>query len=415
MRAPVNADIAKQHYAAEAAKIVRSCVHCGFCNATCPTYQLSGDELEGPRGRIYLIKTLLEEGHAGATTQQHLDQCLLCRNCETTCPSGVKYVELSELVLPEAKRDNPTSWHDRLVRRLLVAVVPYPRRFRPLVALGRLAKPLLPRTLADKLPPRAPLSHGVLNRTAAGARHQRRVLLLGGCAQAVLRPSIDVAATAVFDRVGITLIALPQSGCCGALSLHLGHREAAVAQAKQNLDAWWPDIENGAEAVMATSSGCGVQLKDYAALLADEPDYAERATRLQAMVCDPIELLDIEALKTALDDRPRADIAFQAPCTLQHGQRLRGRVEAALTALGWQLQPVNEAHLCCGSAGAYSVLHPQQATQLRTRKLSHLLASSPTQIVTSNIGCQLHLSADAPVPVNHWLELLAAALNTRAE
>ncbi len=404
MRAPVNDSMAGESFSARAAAIVRSCVHCGFCNATCPTYQLSGDELEGPRGRIYLIKSLLEEGRAGADTRLHLDQCLLCRSCETTCPSGVNYGELIELVRPEAKAMPPPPWRARLLAWLLVNVIPYRRRFAPLVWAGRSVRGILPRRLAGMLPAARRFP------TPATVTGPRRVLLLGGCAQPLLNPDIDAAAALVFARLGITLVNVAGSACCGALSLHLGYREAAVRQARQNIDAWWPAIEAGAEAIMATSSGCGVQLKDYAALLEHEPDYRERAQRLQALVRDPIELVDLAALSEQVQSRDAQPIAFQAPCTLQHGQRLANRVETLLGALGWQLTAVAEPHLCCGSAGSYSILHPRMATELRERKLGALMAGEPSQIVTANIGCQLHLKSASNVPVRHWLELLAENL-----
>lgn len=403
MRAPIAPILESTEYAEEAAKIVRSCVHCGFCNATCPTYQLTGDELEGPRGRIYLIKALLEDGTASAATQTHLDQCLLCRNCETTCPSGVQYGRLAEIMRPEVNALTPWPWYQRLQRWLIATVVPYPRRLAPLVAMGRFVRPLLPRVLARKIPPRQTLPPAPV---VAG---DRRVLLLGGCAQPVLSPAIDAAARAVFARVGIELLAL-NTGCCGALPAHLGYAERAAEFARRNLDAWWPHIEAGAEAVIATSSGCGVQLKDYATLLRNDPAYAERARRVQDLVRDPVEILDPAALAPLLRDEARESIAFQAPCTLQHGQRLAGRVEGLLTELGWTLAAVAEPHLCCGSAGSYSLLHPATSTALAQRKLDHLLAGAPARIVTANVGCQLHLGAHAAVPVSHWLEVLAAAL-----
>lgn len=393
-------------FADEAARLARSCVHCGFCNATCPTYQLTGDELEGPRGRIYLIKSLLEEGSPGDATRLHLDQCLVCRSCETTCPSGVRYGRLVELVRPAVHRLAGQPLSQRALAWLIATFVPYPRRLAPLVALGRAVRPVLPRRIAAALP-----ASGTASRVHAPVpAHARRVLLLGGCAQAVLRPGIDAAARAVFDHAGIALVHCPGADCCGALDHHLGREAAAVALAKANVDAWWPQVEAGAEAVMSTASGCGVQLRDYARLLAEEPDYAERAVRIAELVRDPVELLDAAALAALRAPRGAAPIAFQAPCTLQHGQRLAGRVEALLGELGWTLTRVAEPHLCCGSAGAYSLFHPATSNALRARKLTSLMAGEPSAIVTANIGCQLHLGAAAEVPVRHWLELLAGQL-----
>ena len=409
MRVPVGARMAATPFAREAADIARSCVHCGFCNATCPTYQLSGDELEGPRGRIYLIKALLEDGEAGSETRRHLDQCLVCRNCETTCPSGVRYGQLLELVRPAVYRSTPATWRERLMRWGLVNVMPYRRRFAMLFRLGRLARPLLPRHLAASVP--APLGDTVARGDAAvPAGGSRRVLLLGGCVQPVLNPSIDAAARAVFARLDMTLVDVAASGCCGALAHHLGDEEAARRQARANIDAWWPEVEAGAEAVMASSSGCGVQLKAYARLLADDPAYAERARHIESLVRDPLELVDGARLAAAVDTAGVGPVAVQAPCTLQHGQRLGGRLEALLVQLGFTLTPVGEAHLCCGSAGSYSLFHAETSAALRERKLGHLLAGGPTQVITANIGCQSHLAAASPVPVRHWLEVVAARL-----
>ena len=400
MRAPIAEHMQGHAFAEEAAAIVRSCVHCGFCNATCPTYQLTGDELEGPRGRIYLIKSMLEDGVIGDATLTHLDQCLVCRNCETTCPSGVEYGRLLEVVRPHVQSSVALSLGARLERWLITRVVPYPSRLAPFVAMGRLLRPLMPARLKRMVPPIPTVRKG------AYKTHARRILLLGGCAQAVMNPAIDAAAEAVFNAIGITLERCPGVDCCGALTYHLGYAEEAVATAKANVDAWWPQVEKGVDAIFATSSGCGVHLKEYARVLADEPAYAERALAIQNLVTDPIEVIDADRL-SALIHAPDDVIAFHPPCTLQHGQRLAGRVEALLKRLGWQLCIVADSHLCCGSAGSYSLLHPATANALRKDKLDKLLSGAPREIVTANIGCQLHLGAASPVGVRHWLELLA--------
>ncbi len=404
MRSLLNDRLRDDPLATEAADIVRSCVHCGFCNATCPTYQVTGDERDGPRGRIYLMKSWLEADAAGATTQAHLERCLLCRNCETTCPSGVRYGRLLDLVRPRVNETVGLTPWQRATRALLKNVIPYPRRWRAAVTMGRWLRPLLPAAikrlyaLSDVPPAFKP------------ALHARRVLLLGGCAQSVLNPAIDAAALRVFDPIGIGLDRIPGVDCCGALPYHLGDEPVAVRIAKANIDAWWPAIEAGAEAVMATSSGCGLQLRDYGQLLAHDAHYGPRAARLVSLVRDPLELVDASSLR----DRVRGAgqcVAVQTPCTLQHGQRLGGRIEPLLRALGWEIAPANEGHLCCGSAGSYSVLQPGMSTTLRERKLGNLMAAQPTAIVTANIGCQLHLAAQAEVPVKHWLEVLATALD----
>lgn len=404
MRSLLNERLHDDPLAGEAADIVRSCVHCGFCNATCPTYQVSGDERDGPRGRIYLMKSWLEADAATATTQAHLERCLLCRSCETTCPSGVRYGRLLDLVRPRVNQAVGLSAWQRATRAVLKHVIPYPRRWRAAVAMGRLLRPLLPAAitrlyaLSDVPPVYAP------------AAHTRRVLLLGGCAQAVLNPAIDTAAMRVFDAVGITLERLPGVDCCGALPYHLGDETMAARLARANIDAWWPAIEAGAEAVMATSSGCGLQLRDYGQVLAGDTLYGPRASRLVSMVRDPLELIEAKALRARVRGAGRR-VAVQTPCTLQHGQRLGGRIEALLRELGWDIVPANEGHLCCGSAGSYSVLQPGMSNTLRERKLGHLMAGGPSAIVTANIGCQLHLAAQAVVPVKHWLEVLATALD----
>lgn len=404
MRSLLNERLQDDPTATEAADIVRSCVHCGFCNATCPTYQVTGDELDGPRGRIYLMKAWLEADAASDTTQAHLERCLLCRNCETTCPSGVRYGRLVDLVRPRVNATVGLSASQRATRTLLKSIIPYPRRWRAAVTLGRWLRPVLPaaitRFYALSDPPPA----------YQAQPHTRRVLLLGGCAQAVLNPSIDAAALRVFDALGVSLERLPGVDCCGALSYHLGDEAVAKRIARANIDAWWPAIEAGAEAVMATSSGCGLQLRDYGQLLAQDPHYGPRASRLVSLVRDPLELMEAAPLRARVRGKGQR-VAVQTPCTLQHGQRLGGRIEPLLRDLGWDIVPADEGHLCCGSAGSYSVLQPGMSSTLRERKLGNLMAGEPAAIVTANIGCQLHLAAEARVPVKHWLEVLATALD----
>lgn len=407
MRAKLAASMADTEFGIRASEIVRSCVHCGFCNATCPTYQLTGNELEGPRGRVYLIKSLLEEGQAGPEARTHLDHCLVCRNCETTCPSGVRYGELIELARPRVYATTPSGWREALTRRALKSIVPHRRRFAALLGLGRLVRPLMPQVLARLIPPRPQLQ---LPPARALPDDAPRLVILEGCAQPALNPAIDVAATSVFAALGMRVV---RAGgvCCGALGHHLGDEAMGLAQARANIDAWWPEVERGAHAIIATASGCTVQLKSYARLLADDRQYAERAARIEALVRDPLELVDAGRLRDVLAGADGERIAVQAPCSLQHGQKLIGRLEELLVALGFELSPVAENHLCCGSAGAYSILHRDNAQALRKRKLDHLMHGRPASIVTANIGCQTHLGATAEVPVRHWLELLASRLH----
>lgn len=385
----------------EADSILRACVHCGFCTATCPTYQLLGDELDSPRGRIYQIKQVLEGATATARIQQHLDRCLTCRSCETTCPSGVQYGRLLEIGRQVVDRQVARRGQEKWMRRALLTMVPYRRRFGMALQLGRLARPLLPRKLKAKVPPA-----GKRLGSWPGSRHSRRVLLLTGCVQPVMAPEIDLALARVLDRIGLSVV-LTETGCCGALPQHLSELDRARQMARHNIDAWWPEVEAGAEAILVTASGCGVTVREYGDLLAGDPGYREKAARIAGLARDPVEILEKEDLATL--GRPGADagpVAFHTPCTLQHGLRLGGRVEAVMRTLGFELVPVADGHLCCGSAGSYSLLQPGLSTRLKHNKLRALTAPGPTQIATANIGCLHHLRDGSPVPVRHWLELV---------
>jgi glycolate oxidase iron-sulfur subunit len=384
----------------EADRILRSCVHCGFCTATCPTYQLLGDELDGPRGRIYLIKQMLEGQPVTRRTQRHLDRCLTCRSCETTCPSGVHYSRLLDIGRELAEARIPRPLGERIQRRLLRLVVPYPARFSLLLRLGRLFSGVLPSNLRAKLPQ---VQQG--SDRPEGPR-EREILVLEGCAQSVATPATNDAAARVLDRLGISLVSVPEQGCCGAVSQHLGAVDEARDFMRANIDAWWPRIEAGAEAILVTASGCGVTVKEYGELLRDDPAYAPRAKRVSELARDLSEILENENLGTLGIDAAGRRIAFQSPCTLQHGQQLGGRVEAILNGLGFELQPVDDAHLCCGSAGTYSLLQPELSVRLRDNKLRNLQQGAPELILTANVGCQLHLAGAAEVPVRHWVELL---------
>jgi glycolate dehydrogenase iron-sulfur subunit len=394
----------------DADAILRACVHCGFCTATCPTYQLLGDELDGPRGRIYLMKQLLEGSDVTAKTQLHLDRCLTCRSCETVCPSGVQYgrlVDIGRRVI-EQKVGRPAG--QRLRRWVLRKGLSNRPLFAFALGAGRLARPILPPSLAAKIPPARAA------KPWPEARHARKMLVLAGCVQPALAPSIDAALARALDRIGVALIRATGGGCCGAISEHLGARDEAAAFARRNIDSWWPHIEQGAEAIVVTASGCGVSVKDYGHLLRDDPAYADKATRVAALTRDPVEIIAEEwkrfAPLVAMDHGP-ARVAFHSPCTLQHGQRLDGRVEEILEAIGLELAPVKDAHLCCGSAGTYSLLQPELSQQLRTNKLAALEALQPDVIATANIGCLTHLASGTQRPVRHWVEIFDARLRTR--
>lgn len=395
--------------AEEAESILRTCVHCGFCNATCPTYQLLGDELDGPRGRIYLIKQVLEGNEVTAKTQQHLDRCLSCRNCETTCPSGVDYHNLLDIGRAVVDAAVPRPLGQRLLREGLRNIVPNPRLFKGLVNGGQILRALLPDALQDKLPRDA-----VMPAPRPVIRHARQVLMLEGCVQPGLSPNTNAAAARVLDRLGISVIPAREAGCCGAVDYHLDAQATGLDRARHNIDAWWPAIERGAEAIVQTASGCGAFIKDYGHLLGADPVYAEKARRVSTLAWDLVEVLrdePLESLGIHADQR----LAFHCPCTLQHAQKLGGAVESVLTRLGFNLTTVPDAHLCCGSAGTYSLTQPTLARQLREQKLNALESGHPDVIVTANIGCQAHLDGAGRTPVRHWIELVDAALPSLTE
>ncbi|WP_392889903.1 glycolate oxidase subunit GlcF [Pseudomonas migulae] len=390
--------------AEEAESILRTCVHCGFCNATCPTYQLLGDELDGPRGRIYLIKQVLEGNEVTQKTQQHLDRCLSCRNCETTCPSGVDYHNLLDIGRAVVDAAVPRPIGQRLLREGLRSVVPNPGLFNGLVSSGQVFRAWLPDTLQAKLPRNIPVS-----KPFPIARHARQVLMLEGCVQPSLSPNTNVAAARVLDRLGISVTPCRNVGCCGAVDYHLDAQAAGLDRARRNIDAWWPSIENGAEAIVQTASGCGAFIKDYGHLLERDPAYADKAKRVSALARDLVEVLRDEPLET-LGIHSDQRLAFHCPCTLQHAQKLGGAVEALLIRLGFNLTAVPDSHLCCGSAGTYSITQPELSRQLRDNKLNALESGHPEVIVTANIGCQSHLDGANRTPVRHWIELVDAAM-----
>jgi len=417
----------------EAEAILRKCVHCGFCTATCPTYQLLGDELDGPRGRIYLIKQVLEGKPVTRSTQVHLDRCLTCRNCETTCPSGVQYgnlVEIGRRIVDE-RVERPAG--ERAARWALKEGLTSPL-FAPAMKAGQWVRPLLPKVLKNKVPaPAGASAHRWPTR-----EHARKVLLLMGCVQPSMMPNINSATARVLDAAGIQTLVADGAGCCGAIRLHLNDHPGAHADMRRNIDAWWPLVEGltergKVEAIVMNASGCGVTVKEYAHALANDPAYAAKAQRIASLTRDLSELLPdlVPALRARLDppaplasqphplpDVPADDrrigtrLAFHPPCTLQHGQQLRGGVEASLRALGFEVEIARtESHLCCGSAGTYSVLQPELAYALRDRKLASLAELQPQTIVSANIGCIQHLQTGTTTPVRHWVEVLDDALS----
>ena len=394
----------------EAEAILRKCVHCGFCTATCPTYQLLGDELDGPRGRIYLMKQVLEGQEPTRKTQQHLDRCLTCRNCESTCPSGVQYGHLVDIgrKLVDAKVQRPAG--ERAVRWALKEGLSSPM-FGPAMKLGQLMRAVLPESLKAKVPARQD----------AGAwptrTHARKVLMLAGCVQPSMNPNINFATARVLDACGIETVVAPEAGCCGAVKFHLNDQDGGSAQMRANIDAWWPLVQSGeVEAIVMNASGCGVTVKEYGHVLQHDAAYADKAARISALTQDLSELLPglLPQLKSRIQPEALQAAGLQAyhpPCTLQHGQQLKGGVEQCLTELGFQVKTAaSESHLCCGSAGTYSVLNPDLSKQLRDRKLGHLQALQPEGILSANIGCITHLQSGCGTPVRHWVEMLDQAL-----
>jgi len=412
----------------EADAILRSCVHCGFCTATCPTYQLLGDELDGPRGRIYLIKQVLEGAPVTASTQLHLDRCLTCRNCETTCPSGVKYGRLVDIGRKVVEERVQRPFLERLKRKVLIEGLTRPAVFGAALRTGQIFRPLLSPAMQDKLPRRQP----------AGAwptrEHARRMLVLDGCAQPSMAPNINAATARVLDALGVQLIVAARAGCCGALRHHMNEHEAALDDMRRNIDAWWPyvaGVASGAaapgggaavEAIVMTASGCGATVKDYGHLLAHDAAYAEKAARISALTRDLSEIMP--QFEAELERRTSTStggtgtgggrVAYHPPCTLQHGQQIRGKVEGVLRAAGIDVVLCAESHLCCGSAGSYSLMQPELSLQLRDRKLEHLHDTGATTIVSANVGCTAHLQSGTETPVLHWIELIDRALALQA-
>ena len=397
--------------AAEA--ILRKCVHCGFCTATCPTYQLLGDELDGPRGRIYLMKQVLEGAAPTRSTQLHLDRCLTCRNCESTCPSGVEYGHLVDIgrKIVEQRVERPRG--EKAVRWLLKEGLTSPL-FGPAMKLGQAVRPLLPAALKHKVP----AAGGPRAKLWPTREHPRKVLLLLGCVQPAMMPNINSATARVLDAAGIQTLVADEAGCCGAIRTHLNDIDGGLQDMRRNVDAWWPLVEGltsvgQVEAIVMNASGCGVTVKDYGHALAHDADYAERARRISALTRDLSELLPdlVPLLRTKLRGPTQRRLAFHPPCTLQHGQQLRGGVETHLAALGFEVKLAsNESHLCCGSAGTYSVLQPELAYTLRDRKLENLAPLQAQAIVSANIGCIQHLQSGTATPVRHWVEVLDEAL-----
>jgi glycolate dehydrogenase iron-sulfur subunit len=386
----------------EAESILRACVHCGFCTATCPTYQELNDERDGPRGRIYLMKMFLEGEEVTEKSREHLDRCLTCRSCETTCPSGVKYGRLVDISRNFMEKEMPRPPQQRWIRWGLGRVIPNRQLFGFLLRMGQFFKPVLPGALGAKVPPRKKASPWPVS------SHDRVVLALAGCAQPSATPNTNAAAARVLDRLGITMVEAPEAGCCGAVNHHLSEHEIALNAMRRNIDAWWPAIDAGAEAIVMTASGCGAMVQDYGHLLKDDPVYAQKAQRVSELCTDLGAFLleqDLDKLKVSTSP---GKVAFHCPCTLQHAMQQNGVVDQVLRKAGIDLAQTKDKHICCGSAGTYSILQPELSQRLLKNKLEALTIDKPDRIVTANIGCQMHLETKSQVPVQHWIELLDA-------
>ena len=405
----------------EADSILRTCVHCGFCTATCPTYQLLGDELDSPRGRIYLMKEVLEGNAVTAKTQMHLDRCLTCRACETTCPSGVQYGRLVDIGRNIVDRQVGRPLLESIMRAALRIVLPRPALFKPLLKAGQFMRPLLPGALKKKIP-----KTGASNTEWPAPRHARRMLVLDGCVQPSLAPDINPATARVLDRLGISLIKAETAVCCGAVTFHLNRQNEALDYMRRNIDAWWPHVEAGVEAVVMTASGCGTMVKEYGHQLARDPQYADKAARITELSKDISEVIfaEREALEASLGSslvpRPsslvpasaaKPRVAFHSPCSLQHGLQIRDTVEALLTSAGFELTMVADSHLCCGSAGTYSILQPQLSQRLLKNKVAALESGEPAMLATANIGCLTHIQSGTSLPVRHWVNILDERLS----
>ena len=404
MKTNINSDklssILSQEETKLANTILRTCVHCGFCNATCPTYQIIGDENDGPRGRIYLIKQMLEGEEVSASTRTHLDRCLTCRNCETTCPSGVEYAQLLDIGRKVIEHKQPRNFKENTTRKILRSVLPHRKLFSTLLKTGKILKPFLPAKIKKKIP------RGVAKGKIPISRHKRKMIILEGCVQPSISPDINQATTRVLHKLGISLIKPKGAGCCGAVSQHLSAEAEALGYMKRNIDSWWTSIESGVEAIVITASGCGSMIKEYGHYLANDPDYAEKAQRVSELCKDISEILIKEDLSLLGKPNHSQKVSWHPPCTLQHGQKINGIVEQILAQCGYKLPVIKDQHLCCGSAGTYSILQPVISTQLQVNKITALIESNPDTIVTANIGCQTHLQEATKVPVIHWIHLL---------
>ena len=405
MQTKIKHDFLQSEKGQLADKILRSCVHCGFCTATCPTYQILGDELDGPRGRIYLIKQMLEGHTVTKETLNHLDRCLTCRACETTCPSGVEYGHLLEIGRSEVEKRVKRSLLQKVLRKTLLLILPFPKRFAVLLKTGQLFRPVLPGILKKQIPAKTRLIKLSLK------KHKTKMLILDGCAQPALAPEINHATRKVLDALDIELVSF--SGCCGAINQHLSDEKKALVIIKNNIDRLKTEFDNGIEGIVMTASGCGAMFKEYPHLLRNDELYKNKAELIANKTFDLTEIINTEKLKNKLDVNKNLNIAVHTPCTLQHAQKLPSNIENILSSCGYQLSTIKDKHLCCGSAGTYSITQPELSKRLREQRLTGLMVGQPDMIATANIGCLHHLNTGSSVPVRHWIEIIAEDLKEK--
>ncbi len=412
MQTNIDEALKNTHAGLEAERILRSCVHCGFCTATCPTYRLLGDELDGPRGRIYLIKGLLEGKETSDKTQMHLDRCLTCLACETSCPSGVEYGHLLDIGRQVINKKVRRTLTERSYRYLLRKILPYPKRVSFFLRLGRGLRFILPGKFRQMIPENKRVR--ITESSRRRVKYGRKMILFAGCVQPLLSPETNCASTRVLNRLGIETIISHGESCCGAINHHMADDDSGLTFIKNNIDAWWPYIEKGIEAIVISASGCGTMIKDYGYILRNDADYKDKAHQVSMMAKDIGEIIvaeDIETLRKIIRVNSRR-IAFQNPCSLQHGQKIKDETENLLKKLGYQIHSIEDATQCCGSAGTYSLLQTELSEKLRRKKISTLEAVNPDVIMTANIGCQLHLQQANEIPVKHWIEILEEDLQS---
>ena len=411
MQTDIKSTILNTRIGQEANDILRSCVHCGFCTATCPTYQLLGDELDGPRGRIYLIKRVLETDQVSENTQLHLDRCLSCGACETTCPSGVKYRRLLDIgrEIVEHKVDRPSI--DKIKRKTLSFILGNKELFSFLLSSARLFRPILPKQLQKSIPKKQKVISLTPSMPSMPSQHKRKMILFRGCVHDAIAPEINASAIRVLDKLGISVIEVDELICCAAVSHHLLEKDKTEHTIKQNIDLLLAKLNPDVEAIFTTASACSLMLKDYPKLMEDDAEYHPKASQLASKFKDISEVICNESVGSLTFEKSNKRIAFHSPCSMQHGLKVVNSIEHILAQAGFNLVNVKDSHLCCGSAGTYSILQKDLSEQLLTNKVDNLTANQAEIIATANIGCLTHIQSGTETPVKHWVNLINQSLN----